>query len=478
MKNLIITLSVSIVFCVNIFAQYGSEGSTDARSMSLGKTSNAISQGVYSIGINPANLINSNSDVDFSTVLPLPHLSVTAGTNFMTINDINYYFGTVNGQPRYLTDNDKQNLNSLFSGGGLIFSNMSCTLFSFGLHLDPSIGSFGFSINDFIEGDLTVPQALSTLALYGNPQNSTYSFDDSKFNAWWIRNYSLTYSREIKGVLDQYLEKLSAGVSIKYYQGFAYAQSVQTNGNYIQTGANNQITLHSNYVIQSAFSNMFNVKYKDTTNTSSDSNNTNSKGTPFPSPAGTGLGFDVGFSASLFNDWTVSLAITDIGSITWNQNTAVTTASGQYTVSDLTSQAQRDSIKYNFKGNSVTGGSFTTDLPTTLRIGAAHKFNFNEGSFPGTLLVAMDINQGFNDEPGNSTKTRVSIGGEWQLAHGVPYIRTGFSFGGLLGFHWGFGLGIDAGSLEFNLATMDMQSFAAPNSAKYLSVALDSRWMF
>ena len=141
-------------------------------------------------------------------------------------------------------------------------------------------------------------------------------------------------------------------------------------------------------------------------------------------------------------------------------------------------KTQQDSIKNKFKGNSVSAGSFTTDLPTTLRIGAAHKFYFTEGSFPGTLLLAMDINQGFNDEPGNSTNTRVSIGGEWQFAHGVPFIRTGVSFGGLLGFHWGVGLGIDAGLLEFNLATLDLQSLAAPNSAKYLSVALDSRWKF
>jgi hypothetical protein len=448
--------------------------------MSLGKTSNAISQGIYSIGINPANLLNSSSPVDFSTILPLPHLSVTGGTTFLTINNINYYFGAINGQGRVLTDNDKQNLNSLFNGGGLIFSNMSFTLFSFGLRLDPSIGAFGFSINDFIEGDFNVPQSISSLALYGNPlSDSIYTFDDSKFNAWWIRNYSLSYAREIPGVENGVLQKLSAGVSLKYYQGFAYVQSVQTNGNYFQTGSENQITLHSNYVVQSAFSSMFNVKYKDTTQSSGNSSSSNSvSGTPFPSPAGTGFGFDIGFTANLVDNWKVSLAVTDVGSITWNQNTAITTSQGQYTITDLTSKSLGDTLKSKFNGNSVTGGSFTTDLPTALRIGAAHEFYFNEGSFPGSLLLAMDINQGFNDEPGNSTKTRVSIGGEWKLANGVPYIRTGFSFGGLLGFRWGVGLGIEAGPLELNLATMDMESIVAPSSAKYLSIALDSRWMF
>jgi hypothetical protein len=442
--------------------------------MSLGKTSNAISQGVYSIGINPANLLNTTESVDFSTVLPLPHISITAGTNIISINDINYYFGKVNGQAKVLSDNDKQNLNSLFNGGGLVFGNASFTLFSLSFRLKPSIGAFAFSINDFIEGDVTVPQALSTLLLNGNPQNSTYNFDDTKFNSWWIRNYSLSYAREINGIPSNFLNKLTAGISLKLYQGFAYAQSVQVNGNSFQTGTNNRITLNTNYVIQSAFANNFHVKYSFDTTASQDA-----EFSSFPSPAGTGFGFDLGFSADIFNHWEVSLAITDIGSIKWDQNTALTTSTSQYTLDDVTNKDQQDSVKNKFNGTSVPGGSFTTDLPTTLRLGAAHLFNFGEnGVFPGTLLVAMDINQGFNEEPGNSKKTRVSIGGEWKAAHGAPLLRTGFSFGGQLGFHWGLGLGIDAGLLEFNLSTYDLQSFLKPDSAKFVSVALDSRWKF
>ena len=60
----------------------------------------------------------------------------------------------------------------------------------------------------------------------------------------------------------------------------------------------------------------------------------------------------------------------------------------------------------------------------------------------------------------------------------IPYIRTGFSFGGLLGFHWGFGLGINAGFLEFNIGTLDLQSLVAPQTGKDFSIALDSIWKF
>ena len=122
-------------------------------------------------------------------------------------------------------------------------------------------------------------------------------------------------------------------------------------------------------------------------------------------------------------------------------------------------------------------GSFSTNLPTALRLGASNKFNFGANSWSGTLLLAMDINQGFNDMPGNSQKTRVSIGAEWKPMDWIPFIRTGFSIGGLTGFQWGLGLGVDAGTLEFNLST-STQSLISPNSAKFFSVAFNSRWKF
>jgi hypothetical protein len=474
MKHLIIALFISFFLSITIFAQYGSDGTADARSMSLGKTSNAISTGVYSIGINPANLISTNPDGELSTVLPFPHLSVSASTNFLTIQNYNYYFGGVGGSGRILNNADKQNLNSLFQNGGIVSGSASFTLLSFGIYPEPSIGAFGFSVNDFIECDFTVPRSLSNILLNGDAQNTVYNFDDTKFNSWYLRNYSLSYAREFGGISGLLISSLSAGVTIKYYQGFAFVHSIEVKNNSITTGANNQININSNYTVQSAFSDDFNVKYSfDSTKPAG-----NPHFNPFPSPAGTGYGFDIGINACLNDNWNISLAVTDIGNITWNKNTALTTSAGQYSITDLFDKAQQDSIKNKFKGNSVNAGSITTELPTTIRFGAAHKFYFSNGSFPGTLLLAMDLNQGFNNEPGNSTNTRISFGGGWQLADGFPIIRTGFSFGGAMGFHWGIGLGYDTGLLEFNLATLDLQSLAAPNSAKILSVALDSRWKF
>jgi len=64
------------------------------------------------------------------------------------------------------------------------------------------------------------------------------------------------------------------------------------------------------------------------------------------------------------------------------------------------------------------------------------------------MLVAIDYNQGFNDQPGNTTKPRTSIGADWVL--GTIAVRSGFSFGGIDNFNWGFGLGLDFGILALN----------------------------
>ncbi len=479
MKIIKILISLVLLTSVSVFAQFGSLGALDARSAGMGKTSNAISQGVFSIGINPANLINTSDEVNFSTVLPIPYVSLRTGTNFISLNDINKYF---TDSTLVLSDADKQNLNSIFSNGGLILANVSVDIFSFELNLGRTTGAFGISINDVAAGDITVPHEITQLAFNGNPVGSNYNFDDIKFNSWWIRNYSLSYARELPNFFQEIFSSLAAGITLKYVQGFEFVQSTQVNGNSIQTNAsNNQITLSTNYAIQSAFSDNFNVKYNysNNSNNSNDSSNSNSNSnfSPFPTPAGTGFGFDIGFNAAMGDTWKFALAVTDIGSITWDKNAALTSSTGQYTITDIAQSSQRDSVKNKFKGHSDSLSSFSTSLPTALRLGAAYTFNFDGSSFPGTLLLALDINQGFNDMPGNSTKTRVSLGAEWKPMDWIPYLRTGFSFGGLYGFHWSAGLGIDAGVLDFNLGTTDFQSFVAPN-AKYISVAFDSRWKF
>jgi len=65
-RNLSIIILLASVFSSRAFPQFGSSGTVDARSTGLAKTYNSTSMGIYSIGINPANLsIMGESSVEF-----------------------------------------------------------------------------------------------------------------------------------------------------------------------------------------------------------------------------------------------------------------------------------------------------------------------------------------------------------------------------------------------------------------------------
>jgi len=463
---------LTFLFSVSLFAQYGSVGVKDARSMGLGKTHNAISSGLFSIGINPANLSPDNSGqntFEIATLLPLPTVSIRTGTDFISFDEFNYYFGGVNGEPRYLTEDDKKKLNTLFDNGGLVFASVNAELFSFSLNPGKEVGVFAFSLYDFASMRINIPTALIDVALSGNPVGRTFNLDEGDIKGWWIRNYALSYSKEIPEL--NILDNFAAGITLKLIHGVSYV-GTHKNNTHFTTGSTAEISGLTDLTGYSSFSDNFGIKYNF------DSVSRKSDFSLFPSPAGTGFGFDIGFTGSLNDNWRFAVAVTDIGNIKWTKNVAEFSSFGYIYLGDLTNRAQRDSVKEIVTGDSRKVDNVSTSLATALRVGVAYLFGGELKSWPGSLLLAFDYNQGFNDMPGNSLEPRFSIGSEWKLMDWFPYLRTGFSYGGGLGFNWAFGLGIDAGIVDLHFATTDMQSVVAPNSSKAISFSLSSRWKF
>jgi hypothetical protein len=465
MKKTLFVSALLLLSAVSLYAQLGSEGVFDARNYGMAKTANAVSRGVFANGINPANIIAfPSNNLEISTIIPFPSLSVKGGTNFISIDDINYFFGGVNGQARYLDANDKQRLMDLFAGGGTGGLSVTLNLFMISIIPDPSIGAFSFAVNDVAAFKCTIPSAFADIALNGNPTGKVFNFNEFDLKSWYLRSYSLSYARRIFSTTEFPFNVISAGVTVKYVQGFSYAGTDKVNSS-VSTGTSGQIQGTADYRGYSAFSNNFGVKYDfDPVKPKSDFS-------MFPEPAGTGLGFDLGLSASFGEEWKLALSLTDLGKITWNQHAAQFTATGSIYIDDLTNEAQRDSLKDKFVGKSRKIDSFDTNLPTALRFGIARYFGKD-------FFLSADYNLGFNDMPGNSTKGRFSLGMEWKPMAWIPYLRSGLTFGGFYGFGWAAGLGFDINILEINIATSDFNSFAAPNKAKYLSVAIDTRWKF
>jgi len=478
MKRTLLYIMFVFLFSNKLISQFGSYGSGDARSVGLGKTYTALANGVFSIGHNPANLmLDSNYNCELSSVLPFPSLNARAGSDFMTIKDYNYFFGGVddgkgNTVGRYLTASDKERLKSIFEGGGTVLGDFTVTYLSFSIKINDKVGAFAFNLSDVAGSSFNFPEQLISLGLDGNQVGKLYSFDDAKFKAWWLRNYSLTYSRALPELEQNIFEKISAGLTLKFIQGFAYAGSEKIETSF-STGDHNQIVAIGNTEFFSSFSDDFNVKY--------DFDSTKSKQDPdigpFPSPAGSGFGIDFGLSAKLDDIWTFAISITDIGSINWTENVARYSSNTAFALNDITDEDELDSLKDALTGKGEYVNEISTSLPTALHVGAAFQLDkYLQGKFPGRMLLVLDYNQGFNDQPLNSTNPRFSLGAEWKPMNWIPYIRTGFSLGGSDNFGWAFGLGIDIKVVELHFASPDFHYLFIPNEAKRLSLAVSSKW--
>lgn len=475
------TIIIYLLLTVSLLAQAsGSVGTSDARSVGMAKSYTAASRGVFSIGYNPANLMFSDDNhFEMTTVLPFPNLKIRTGTDFITIEDYNYFFGgversdgTVDG--RALTDSDKDRLKSLFEDGGFVVADFSTSVLTASYKASNSIGAFAFGIHDVAAFKVNFPEEFIHLALDGNTAGKIYNFNDAEMKGWWLRNYSLSYARDLNEIPQKIFKKLSAGITLKYVQGFSYAGIDHVKSTF-ETGTGNEIITRGDFLAYAAFSPDLNVKYDF------DSTDTDEEGSfsPFPSPAGTGFGFDLGFAAQLDDKWSFGLSLTDIGSITWDKNVARYSSDQAFYLTDITDDDVLDSVKNSFVGEGEYISEISTALPAALRFGAALQIDkYFDGGFPGQMLLAFDFNQGFNNQPRNSKKPRFSLGMEWKPMDWIPYIRTGISVGGKDAFGWAFGIGIDAGVLEFNFASPDFHYFLMANNAKRVALSLDTRWKF
>ncbi|MGE5402490.1 MAG: DUF5723 family protein [Ignavibacteriales bacterium] len=491
--KIILVLSLLLFTYMSVEAQIGGASSFfDARSTGMGNSFTAASRGIFAVGKNPANMVLNESgtfEVQTNLIpLPLPSMNLGAGTDFLSLKDYNYFFGGVpdptnpsNKVGRLLTPADKERLSELLKNGGNVFTDFSLPLLNLYLNAGEKAGSFALTANDRFVLDFTSPKDLSDLALNGNADGSVYNFSDAKVNSWWLRAYSLSYSRSLNDLFtnvfkvpENLFQQISFGFTVKYVQGFAYVGSDYVNAS-IET-KDNSILASANVRGLMAVSTNMGLKY------SFDSLSTDKKSsfTPFPSAAGSGLGFDLGFTARMNDVLTVGFSITDIGSLNWNNNAAEYIYNTTINLTDPSDKAQMDSIKDNSKeytGRFISG--FSTSLPTALHIGAAYQLDKAPfiSYFPGSMLLVVDFHQGFNDMPGNTTKSRVGLGIEWKPMNWIPFIRTGISLGGRENFNWTFGLGINAGIFDLGIATKDVNYFFS-NDLKRVSIALDTRWKF
>ncbi len=448
------------------------------RTIGMARTFTASSRGLDALGLNPANLAldDRGSTVTFEFV----PFGFRAGSDFLNYQIYQDYFTgqdslDVNGQPaigpngktvrvaKKLSQSDKDAILGLFPGG-IAHTQFNFDVTEFGFTVQSAtVGGIGFSVSERVGVNLDIPEGYLKMLLEGFPETgATYTLDHTSVTASWLREFNLSYARVLPFELN-WVRNISVGIGIKYIQGFGYFGTDHYLGK-IQTVVTQDSTAMSSEPISGNFDFLQHQSHIP------DSNFVDN----IMKPAGKGLGFDFGLSAELFQAFRVGVSITDIGKVTWDQNTKVIVGTGHFEVSDY---SQQDSIKNAFKGNTHDTTSFTSSLPTALHIGASLQLDKAAfiTNFPGQLLLAADMHFGFNEEPGNTKTPRFALGAEYRPVDAIP-IRTGISIGGRERFTWSLGLGINTPVWDLDFATESIALLTNPNSFRSGSFTLGMRF--
>ncbi len=458
----LVALSIFLSFGVS-FAQYGSFGISNAHNAGMGGAY-AGSFSTASLGINPAYLLFP-VDTSGALYLQFPSFSGRFIEAVMSPDDFNKYFGRK--EPLELSDKQRDDFFAAFIDNPQINYNVASTLFAIAWASGKSLGAFAFAISDNFGGRIVLPRDLIDFAIYGNKENSVYDFKDLSFKSSWLRSYSLSYARALRGLRkNSFLKYLVGGLSVKYYSGFAYV-NLESSDISLSTGEYNKIDGTINYQIKTAFSPDLGVKYDF------EKEEPNDNPGLFMSPCGGGIGFDIGFAGELKNGVKFGLAFTDLGSINWSTKVAEHIGQGDVSVTDLTDKKQRNDLENFFQDSSYSIGSFNAPLPTAMRLSVSKEF---KSLLPGSLLLALEYDQGFNDEPGNSKSPRIAVGARWKTFPYLPVVYVGASNDVVGSLRVAFGLGFSTSSFDFAVSSRDILSVVGASSKPYFSASANFIW--
>jgi hypothetical protein len=430
--------------------------------MGMARTFIAGSRGLDAVGINPANLALPDSGKVTFSLLPF---GLHVGTDMMTLGTYREYFtGVETGSERvgrYLTDADKRAILDGFPDGvGRLEGDIQVRPIGLSLNWG-SFGRFAFTVTEQVAFDADLPREYLQFILYGNAPGSVFDFSKTQARAQWTREYALSFGKEIPH--PAFLRSLSAGIAVKYIQGFAYYEMSHSATSFT-TGADGIIRASVGMYARGAEIDQIHASGEDFS--------------PFPAEAGSGWGFDLGVSGRVNDYLTVGVAVTDIGSIGWTRHVEEVRVDSSFVIDDPTSESQQTAIENAMKGRSVYGEPFSTNLPTKLRVGAVVEMNsvpvIREFLF-GEMDVAVDYNQGLYDVPGSTTRGRFSLGMEYRIVKFFP-IRLGVAFGGEDRSNFAMGFGFHFGFMDLDFASENLNWLFSQDNISYGSFAMGMKF--
>ena len=385
---------------------------SSARSVAMGGAYTALARGTDAGKFNPANLgLTDYREFGVEVV----GLGVNISNNSFTLSDYNKYTGAI------LTDEDKAYILDQIPMEGLRL-NADARAGA----LSVAYGPYAFNITGVAVADVNMSKDIFELVFNGNIFADTISVDGSYSDMYSYAAAGFSYGMP---VYESGTRQLAVGATFKYIRGIAVEEVVELEG------------LAATYA--AGFAGEGRVIARTAT-------------------GGRGYALDIGAVLQINDNYTVGARLENLlGSISWNSETE----EHGYIFSFDTMTVDNMSDDYVVSDDYTRNiGSFSTRLPATLTVGFART--------TGSLIWAVDWQQGLGRKPGISTTPLISAGIEYSLLSFLP-LRTGFTTGGDRNTTLSFGTGFKSNPIYLDLAIVTGTSISG-YSSKGLNFAIST----
>jgi hypothetical protein len=448
------TIIILIISFYSLYAQ-----SFDGIGLGMAGNYTAISKGINSITLNPANLAlvrGNNVEVNLFS------LRQNIYNNSFSYYEYNRYF-TAEGNKGFWTEYDKNAIIYTIQDDGIeINQDFTANILGF------AINNFAFAVQAVEQGAIHLASSKRPfeIALFGDDLTKNYSYSDpevANMDAYSAIKFTLGYAYPLNLKLFKDFYWKSVGMNFNYLVGTAVAQSLESD-----------IYLHRKLVGDDdtdviMYRANFNARFSipgAATEESEDIQWDETSGYT----CGRGMGIDLGVNFNFAKKWDFSWSVNNLfTSINWNTNTMLSyqkfsdslKTTDLFNGEDSPNEVQEDSI--------VAIGDFSTPLPSVMRLGAAYHLLNN-------LVITAEYRQGFDNYFGNTTTPRFGAGVQYIVNEMFP-LRCGVSFGGKYGYLLGLGTGFYGGFFHFDISTAISRA-AWPSSTTGIFSAINFKFVF
>lgn len=148
----------------------------------------------------------------------------------------------------------------------------------------------------------------------------------------------------------------------------------------------------------------------------------------------------------------VSMSVTDLGSLSFDQDASNVYANGEFSYVGAQDGDQVGDFFDNL-GDSLQSdvyGNFDAEIIGSVDYNLPSMYNFGASLEMGKLLLAMDYGIGFNNNGINSDRSVMNLGAQYRLLGFIP-LRVGTRIGGYSSASYSAGFGLDFSFLEFTV---------------------------